>query len=138
MFDVLTPVQRKRCMSRIRGRDTAPELFVRKMLHSRGYRYRTHVKSLPGRPDIVLSRHHKIILVHGCFWHRHRCRFGRATPRTHADVWQEKFQKNRVRDRNAMASLRRLGWQVFVVWECQTRRADWLAQRLFEFLETEH
>jgi DNA mismatch endonuclease (patch repair protein) len=134
--DVLTREQRSYCMSCIRAVDTGPEVLVRKLLRSHGYRFRTHVKKLPGKPDIVLARSRKIIFVHGCFWHRHRCRFGRPTPQTRAKEWEEKFRQNRLRDQRARTALRRMGWGILVVWECQARRPDWLTPRLLTFLQS--
>lgn len=113
-------------MSRIRGRDTTPERLVRSVLHSMGYRFRLHPRNLPGRPDIVLSKHRTVVFVHGCFWHRHRrCRYA-YTPKTRIAFWTRKFQENVDRDRRTRARLRRLGWQVIVIWECQTHNAPTL------------
>ena len=136
MSDVLTPKQRRYCMSRIRGRDTKPEIVVRKLVHGLGYRYRLHVRDLPGRPDLVFASRRKVILVHGCFWHRHRCRYGQVTPSTRRGFWQAKLEANRKRDARNRRALKRLGWDVLVVWECQTRRPELLIDRLVEFLET--
>lgn len=106
-------------MSRIRGRDTQPELLVRSALHRAGYRFRLHRKDLPGRPDIVLPKYHTVVFVHGCFWHRHAgCRFT-YTPKSRIAFWQNKFDANVERDRLARDKLRRLGWTVVTVWECQ-------------------
>ena len=135
MADVLTPEQRSYCMSRIRGGDTKPEMMVRRALHALGYRFRVHVRSLCGAPDLVFSRRKKVILVHGCFWHRHNCRCGRVTPATRRRFWAKKLAENRVRDRRNRRRLRDCGWQVFVVWECQTRRQEWLVGQLVAFLE---
>ena len=135
MPDVLTPEQRSYCMSRIRGKDTKPELKVRSVLHTLGYRYRLHVRSLPGSPDLVFHSRRKAIFVHGCFWHRHNCRFGRATPATRRQFWRKKFAENQLRDRRNRRMLRSKGWQVFIVWECQTLRMEWLLPRLATFLE---
>src|SRR5581483_5419780 len=99
MADVLTPEQRSRCMSRIRGKDTGPELVVRSMAHRMGYRFRLHSRLLPGRPDLVFPGLRKVVFVHGCFWHMHRCRFGRVTPVTNATFWMNKRSGNMRRDR---------------------------------------
>ncbi len=136
-MDVLTREQRARCMAAIRGRNTTPELAVRRMVHALGFRFRLHAGDLPGKPDIVLRRLHVVIFVHGCFWHRHRCRNGRASPRTRAAFWREKFARNVARDRATRAALRRGGWRVLVVWECQLRKPDDVARRLREFLTAE-
>lgn len=135
MADVLTPEQRSYCMSRIRGKDTKPEMMVRRVLHALGYRYRVHVRSLPGVPDVVFARHKKVIFVHGCYWHRHNCRFGQVMPATRKRFWLKKLTKNQVRDQRTRRELRKDGWQVFVVWECQTRRMEWLVRRIVAFLE---
>jgi DNA mismatch endonuclease, patch repair protein len=130
MPDVLTPEQRSRNMRAIKGRDTAPEMTVRRILHAMGYRFRLHRRDLPGRPDIVLPRHRVAVFVHGCFWHRHQCRFGRVEPATRPEFWLAKFSANVARDRRAIVALRRAGWRVIVVWGCQTKDADKLASRL--------
>jgi len=135
MADVLSPEQRRRNMSRIRGRDTEPERIVRSELHRMGYRFRLHRRDLPGRPDIVLPRYGSVVFVHGCFWHRHRgCRYT-TTPKTRAAFWQRKFEANVERDRQNVGELRRAGWRVLCVWECQTRNRVALARRLRSFLE---
>jgi len=119
MPDVLTPTQRSAVMSRIRGKDTKPELFVRSQLHRSGFRFRVNVRSLPGTPDIVLPRYRTVIFVHGCFWHRHkRCKYA-TTPSTRRDFWLAKFAANTERDRRNVAALRRLGWSVVTLWECR-------------------
>lgn len=135
MADVHTTEQRSFNMSRIRGRDTRPELIVRSMVHGLGYRYRLHVTDLPGKPDLVLPRHEKIIFVHGCYWHMHRCRRGRVVPRTNTEFWQTKRQGNVDRDRRNLRKLRREGWRVLVVWECHTRDLERLEDRLLAFLQ---
>jgi DNA mismatch endonuclease (patch repair protein) len=104
-------------MSRIRGTNTAPELWVRRYLHAQGFRYRLHALGLPGRPDLVLPKHGVVILVHGCFWHAHSCQKGRI-PATRSAFWREKFEGNRARDVRNVRKLRGLGWRVLTVWEC--------------------
>ena len=113
----MTGEQRRRCMSRIRGRDTKPELVVRRWLWRQGYRYRLYVKSLPGRPDIVMRKWRTVILVNGCFWHGHECQ--RHRPATNAQFWQDKIARNRERDARNQALLQAAGWHVIVIWECQ-------------------
>ena len=120
MSDKMTPEQRHRCMSRIRGRDTKPEMVVRRWLWHQGYRYRLYVKSLPGRPDIVMRKWHTVIFVNGCFWHGHECQKHR--PATNAQFWQEKIERNRERDARNQALLQAAGWNVIVVWECQLNK----------------
>jgi DNA mismatch endonuclease (patch repair protein) len=134
MTDVLTPQQRSFNMSRIRSRDTRPERIVRSIVHRLGFRYRLHKKDLPGKPDLVLVRHRKIIDVHGCFFHMHNCRYGKVRPVTNAEFWETKRQSNRKRDRRNAGLLKRAGWQVLIVWECQTRNLDSLQNTLFGFL----
>lgn len=121
-MDVLTAEQRRRCMSAIRGKDTAPEISLRKALHALGYRYRLHDASLPGKPDLVFSGKRKVIFVHGCYWHRHHCKSGRSVPATRRSFWTEKLEQNRKRDRVHLRALRRLRWSVLVVWQCQLQR----------------
>jgi DNA mismatch endonuclease, patch repair protein len=134
MADVLTPEQRSFNMSRIRSRDTHPEMIVRSIVHSLGYRYSLHKKDLPGKPDVVLVRHRKIIDVHGCFFHMHKCRFGSVVPATNAEFWRTKRLSNVERDRRNLRSLRSQGWDVMIVWECETKDPSSLERRLKRFL----
>ena len=124
MVDVHTRQQRSYNMSRIRGRNTKPELIVRSLVHQMGFRFRLHRRDLPGKPDLVLPRHRKVIFVHGCFWHRHRCRRGQVVPQTNAEFWDAKRTGNVERDRRNLRKLRRLGWKVLVLWECWTRQPE--------------
>ncbi len=135
-MDILSKDQRSGLMSRIRGKDTNPEMVVRRLIHSLGYRYRLHVRTLPGCPDLVFPSRRKVVFVHGCFWHRHSCRKGRSVPGTRTAFWETKLESNRKRDRRFRRKLRRQGWQVLVVWECQTKpaKADKLVKRLDQFL----
>jgi DNA mismatch endonuclease (patch repair protein) len=135
-MDVLTKAQRSRNMSAIKGKNTRPELAVRSIVHHLGYRYSLHRKDLPGKPDITLVSRQKIILVHGCFWHMHKCRFGSVTPVTNARFWETKRIGNVHRDKRNLSLLRRAGWCVLTVWECQTCDKDALAKLLQEFLES--
>ena len=119
MADVLTPEQRRLNMSRIRGKNTKPELLLRQGLHARGLRFRLHRKDLPGRPDLVFPRYSAAILVHGCFWHRHPgCRKASAPASL---FWAKKFALNVARDVRVASELRKLGWHVVTIWECETR-----------------
>lgn len=121
MMDVMTPEQRSRNMSRIRGKDTKPELLLRSMLHAAGFRFRLHHTGLPGRPDIVLPRYRTAIFVHGCFWHRHSgCRYA-TTPKTRQAFWEEKFHTTIARDKENVKQLHLAGWQVITVWECELK-----------------
>ncbi|QLG91184.1 DNA mismatch endonuclease Vsr [Pseudomonas yamanorum] len=120
-MDVVDTATRSRMMSAIRGKDTVPEMVVRRFLHGLGYRYRIHRKDLPGKPDLVLPRLKVCIFVHGCFWHRHPgCAFA-TTPKTRPEFWNEKFQKNVARDLANIGALDAAGWRVLIVWECQLK-----------------
>lgn len=117
-------------MSRVRSANTGPEIRVRKILHRLGYRFRLHRRDLPGTPDIVLPAYDSIVLVHGCFWHRHdRCRDA-STPSTRIRFWKKKFAENVTRDAKKTAALRALGWKVLIVWECELRDEGALAEKL--------
>lgn len=135
MTDVHTPAQRSFNMSRIRGVDTKPEMRVRKLLHGMGFRYRLHVKDLPGKPDLVFPRSGIVLFIHGCFWHMHRCRFGRPVPATNRSFWAEKRRANADRDKQNRRRLRAAGWRVFEIWECQTRQDGAMRARLNAVIE---
>lgn len=135
MPDVHSPEQRRRNMSAIKGRNTKPELTLRRRLHRLGYRFRLHRKDLPGRPDLVFPSKGKVIFVHGCFWHSHDCRYGQVVPRTNAEFWSEKRKRTMERDAQQLAELRALGWSVLVIWECELRDVDTAVSRTVEFLE---
>jgi DNA mismatch endonuclease (patch repair protein) len=120
-------------MSRIRSKDTRPEIAVRRILHGLGYRFRLHRTDLPGRPDIVLPRHGKIVLVHGCFWHGHTCRIA-SRPKSNAGYWLPKIERNRARDVRNREALAALGWQVLELWECDIRRGTGLKTILRRFM----
>jgi DNA mismatch endonuclease (patch repair protein) len=133
MVDTVSPLQRSAMMSRIRSKDTGPEMFIRRMLHKAGYRYRLHVTTLPGKPDLVFSGRKKIIFVHGCFWHMHAgCTHGQI-PKSRVEFWREKLSKNRDRDARNLAELRRAGWEVLIIWECELGSPGLLAD-LRQFL----
>lgn len=134
MPDVLTPEQRQHNMRRIRGKNTGPELLVRRLLHKEGFRYRLHSSELPGRPDIVFPKMRKAVFVHGCFWHRHEGCPKAATPMTRAMFWQHKFKENVERDARAYRRLWHMGWKIFIVWECEVGDRHKLMYRLREFL----
>lgn len=121
-------------MARIGGKDTAPELIVRRLLHSLGYRFRLYRRDLPGTPDIVFPSRRKAIFVNGCFWHAHGCRIGRS-PKSRQEFWEPKLARNRARDKKNRADLRAMGWAVLTVWQCQTRKPDRLSTILVSFLE---
>jgi len=122
-MDVHNPATRSRNMAAIRSANTKPEMRVRSALHALGYRFRLHRKDLPGRPDIVLPRLRTVIFVHGCFWHCHRCKYGSVVPATRADFWAAKRAGNVARDRRNRTALRKEGWRVCVLWECEVRTA---------------
>ncbi len=136
MPDQFTPAERSRVMRAVKSGDTTPELIVRRLVHALGYRYRLHCRELPGQPDLVFPRLGKAIQVHGCFWHRHVCEAGQSTPASRRAYWNAKFARNMERDRSNLRKLRRLGWSVLVVWECQTRttKRELLRRRLSKFL----
>ena len=121
MADVMTPEQRSRCMAAVKGKNTKPEMIVRKYLFSRGLRFRVQVKKLPGNPDIVLSKYKTVIFVNGCFWHGHEgCKYFRL-PKSNVDFWREKIERNIERDRESLQALLDSGWKVIRVWECELR-----------------
>lgn len=136
MTDVLTPDQRRFNMSRIRSRNTRPEMIVRSLIHRMGYRYRLHRKNLPGSPDLVFPGRRKIIFVHGCFFHMHDCPYGQVVPKTNAEFWRIKRLANVQRDKKNIAALEREGWAVETIWECMTKpsRINDLPQILENFL----
>ncbi len=123
-------------MSKVRAKNTAPEMTVRRLVHALGFRYRLHGKSLPGSPDLVFSGRGCVIFVHGCFWHLHECR-AVSVPASNRDYWVAKLERNRRRDRRNEARLRALGWRVMTVWECQLKNPDRLARRVVRFLNAE-
>ncbi|MDE0111068.1 MAG: DNA mismatch endonuclease Vsr [Albidovulum sp.] len=121
MTDIVDTQRRSELMAGIRGRDTAPEIAVRRIAHRMGLRFRVHRKDLPGRPDLVFPKHRLAVFVHGCFWHRHEgCRFA-SDPKSRVAFWKDKFAANVDRDARQQAVLRELGWSVLVIWECETR-----------------
>jgi DNA mismatch endonuclease (patch repair protein) len=134
MADVHTREQRSFNMSRIRARDTKPEMIVRRVAHGLGYRFRLHRRDLPGCPDLVFPRLRKVIFVHGCFWHMHSCRYGSVTPKTRAEFWAAKRRGNVERDSKAIENLKRAGWQALTIWECETRDADHVSRKVGSFL----
>jgi DNA mismatch endonuclease (patch repair protein) len=131
--DIMSPEARSRVMGRITGKNTKPELAVRALLRGLGYRYKLHVRRLPGCPDIVLTKERVVIFVHGCFWHRHDC--GRDyRPKTRAAFWRAKFRANVERDNRNMTELARERWRVMIVWECQLSKPSLVTLRLKRFL----
>lgn len=135
-MDTLTPKERSARMARVRNRDTKPEMVVRRLLHRLGYRYRVHRADLPGNPDIVFGQRRRVIFIHGCFWHRHpdpACRLARL-PKSRLDFWEPKLSANAMRDALNQDLLRKLGWEVLVVWECELRHSEQLENKLRQFL----
>lgn len=140
MVDIVDKKTRSSMMSRIRGRDTGPELVVRKSLHHMGFRYRVHVSNLPGRPDLVFPKYRAIVFVHGCFWHRHPgCTYA-TTPSSNISFWREKFGRTIERDAVILAELRKRGWRIAVVWECALGKKglDDLSDRLGMWLKSKN
>ncbi len=134
-MDIITSEGRSRLMAKIRGKDTRPEMVVRRLVHGLGYRYRLHRKDLPGSPDLVFPGRRKAIFVHGCFWHRHPgCKLA-YMPSTRRNFWKSKFENNIERDRKSVKALEELGWDILLVWECETRNPDSLPEKLTKFLE---
>ncbi|SRR5258708_25090720 len=134
-MDVFSKQRRSALMSRIRSKDTKPELQVRSILHRLGYRFRLHVKGMRGRPDIVLPRHGKIVMVQGCFWHGHTCKLA-SHPKSNQSYWNPKIRRNRRRDRAVIRALVKDGWSVLEIWECQVRAGTGIAEDLQAFMKT--
>lgn len=133
MTDTRTKEQRRRIMQAVKRKDTGPEMAVRRLLHSAGFRYRLHVKGLPGSPDLVFPARRKAIFVHGCYWHGHGCKKGRL-PKSGLDYWGQKIEANRQRDARKEAELRDAGWDVLTVWQCEIADKATLETRLWSFL----
>lgn len=134
MGDVFSAEKRSWIMSRVKARDTEPELIVRSMIHRMGFRFRINREDLPGKPDIVLPRHRKVIFIHGCFWHGHPGCSRSKRPLTNREFWDKKIDGNIERDKRAQRELLSMGWRVLTVWQCQTRDRDKLLSELEEFL----
>jgi len=122
--DLFSPEKRSEIMRAVKGKDTKPEITLRKALHRLGYRYRLNVRDLPGKPDLVFPKYKAVIFVHGCFWHGHACKRGRRTPKTNRAYWSEKIARNRARDKKNAAALKAAGWRVITVWECELPKID--------------
>lgn len=134
MVDSIDQATRSAVMARVRGKNTQPEFIVRKLVFAAGYRYRLHVRNLPGSPDLVFPMRKKVILVHGCFWHRHdNCSRARM-PKSRVEYWTEKLNGNKARDERTCVALSQAGWQVYVVWECELSDREMLAKKLVSFL----
>lgn len=130
MVDILSPEKRSWNMSRIKSGNTKPEVLVRSLLHRMGYRFRLHRKDLPGKPDIVLPKYKIVIFVHGCFWHRHQgCKYA-YNPKSRVEFWQKKFKENMERDKKNQKELGDSGWNIMLIWECETKDIEMLVERL--------
>lgn len=137
MADTLTSKERSERMALVRGKNTAPEMAVRRLVHGLGFRYRLHGKELPGRPDMVFASRRKVIFVHGCFWHRHSaagCKLARM-PKSRLAFWEPKLERNRIRDRQVRSQLRKMGWRALTIWECQLGNLDSVGRRVRRFLQ---
>lgn len=132
-----TPPERRALMRQIRSKGTKPELLVRSLTHRLGYRFRLHYRGLPGTPDLAFPGRRKVVFVNGCFWHRHTCTVGQKVPNSNRDYWLQKFQRNVERDRLDRVELVQLGWQVLVIWECETKDLEQLKHRLAVFLDSD-
>ena len=136
-MDIVSPEKRSRMMAGIKGKNTLPEMAVRKLVHAMGFRFRLHRKSLPGSPDLVFPRLRRVIFVHGCFWHRHPgCKLA-YTPKSNTKFWLDKFESNMQRDALALEALDALGWEILIVWECKVSNLPALTQKLNLFLAAE-
>ena len=135
MTDRVSSKRRSAIMSKVKSKDTGPEMVVRRMLHGLGYRYRLHRRELPGSPDLVFPGRRKVIFVHGCFWHGHGCKIGKL-PKSKTDYWKPKILANRKRDARNLASLKKVGWSTLVVWQCDLKKMDRTEKKLVEFLES--
>lgn len=136
MVDSIDQATRSLVMSRVKGKNTRPEMVVRKLVFAAGYRYRLHVRSLPGSPDLVFSARKKVIFIHGCFWHRHEnCSLARL-PKSRVEFWTEKLNGNKARDERVYDALTGADWEVLVVWECELKHRDQLDKRIRSFLES--
>jgi DNA mismatch endonuclease, patch repair protein len=136
MVDVFSKSKRSKIMSRIRSKNTSPEWMVRRIVHGMGYRYRLHVKQLPGRPDLVFSRLKKIIDVRGCFWHQHNGCIDSHIPKSRTEYWKPKLTRNRRRDKSNEKELKSLGWQVLTLWECEIMDIPSTVKRVSKFLNS--
>lgn len=134
-MDRVTPAKRSKIMAAVKSKDTTPELAIRRALHRRGFRYALHSIGLPGKPDLVFRPRRKIVFIHGCFWHGHRCKKGKR-PKTNKGFWNSKVENNKARDIRAARLLRRGGWSVLTVWQCQTRDMEKLVDKIARYLES--
>lgn len=136
-MDTISVQRRSANMRAIHSKDTGPEIIVRRLVYSLGYRYRLHRKDLPGKPDLVFASRRKVIFLHGCFWHGHDCKRGSRIPKTNIEYWEKKLTRNKSRDAEHKTVLEEQGWSVFVIWECQTKNEAALKNLLKSFLESQ-
>lgn len=135
MNETETPTElRSRIMRAVKGRDTGPEMIVRRLAFGMGYRYRLHRKDLPGKPDLVFAKRRKVVFVHGCFWHGHDCARGARLPKQNAEYWANKIARNKERDATHLAALKELGWRSLIIWECELKEPEKVQRRLSQFL----
>jgi DNA mismatch endonuclease (patch repair protein) len=134
-MDTLSPIERSERMRRVKGRDTKPELKLRKMVWSLGYRFRKHRRDVPGNPDLAFVGRQRAIFLHGCFWHRHDCPSGQRLPKSRVTFWKEKFGRNVERDSIVAKALRRAGWRSLVIWECELKSEGSVERRIKRFLD---
>jgi DNA mismatch endonuclease (patch repair protein) len=134
MTDVFSKIDRSRIMSRIRGKDTQPELLIRSLTHRLGFRFRLHRKDLPGKPDLVFAARKKIIFVHGCFWHGHKCPRGDRLPKSNVGYWAKKITRNALRFTMQKRNLKKQGWEILVIWECEIKSIEKLQKKIIHFL----
>jgi DNA mismatch endonuclease (patch repair protein) len=136
--DTVSLERRSEIMSRVRSRDTKPEMVVRRLVHGLGYRYRLHKRDVPGKPDLVFKSRKKAIFVHGCFWHRHEGCPNTRTPKSRVEFWERKFFQNQARDKQVRKELDEAGWNCLVIWECQVKDIETLTDKIVAFLEGVH
>jgi DNA mismatch endonuclease, patch repair protein len=132
--DNLTAEQRKKTMTRVKSKDTKPEMTIRRLVHAMGYRFRLHRSDLPGKPDLTFPKFRKVIFVHGCFWHGHSCKAGKNRPASNKSYWIPKLERNMQRDIENRKKLKELGWQSLVIWECQIKDIDKMQTVVRKFL----
>lgn len=138
MSDIMDAATRSRLMSRIRGKNTKPELRVRRYLHAQGLRFKLHDHNLPGKPDLVFPKYRTVVFVHGCFWHRHKGCPSATSPKSRAKFWEEKLEGNVLRDAKNAVKLQEAGWRVLTIWECESASASALASLVEEIRADEH
>lgn len=137
-MDKVSQEKRSEIMSKVRNKNTKPELTVRSLAHRLGYRFRLHRKDLPGKPDLVFPKFKKVIFVHGCFWHGHDCKAGKNRPKSNIEFWEKKLSGNIERDKKNLKALSKLGWEPLIIWECETKNHAQLSNSIQQFLQPSH